>query len=1100
MEQTSAGPELEKGAGKTNSTIEPEEMVERSRWKALHECKEEPYKGLRQHWEAQWQEFLTGLDSPHAGWEKDPNPWEDTKAFLTSFEQVAQACQWPREEWAARLLPALSGEAEQAFHSLEARDREDYGKVKEAILCGEANRMETLRQHFRQFRSREVEDPRRIYSQLRDLCRQWLRPERHSKEQILELLILEQFLAILPPELQGWIRAGGPENCTQAAALVEDFLLSQQGRPKTKKWPGPLQEVCLGSLDAEMKPPDPVQRQIYKDTEQSSSGVISSPGHRPECSGLPPSLIPPEGQETAKGERAKAHMKLKETGVSLHVVEEALTQPSQRTIFWHVLQEDGGNANTLGDGSRRQLKVGNSSCERNEPEVTPGLDPEMTQGNLLMPAEILKETSFKQMLQNKGMTVMSVGLHSASGIWRFAGVEPAAKMMMEQNSAGPKGGAVQAIQPEYLAEQPRWRAWQEGREEPCWEPQWKEFLRGLESSHAEWKKEPSPWEDAKSFLAAFEQVAQACQWPREEWAARLLPALSGEAQRAFGGLEARDKEDYGKVKAAILCGEANRMETLRQHFRQFRSREVGDPRRIYSQLQELCRSWLRPERHSKEQILELLILEQFLAILPLELQSWIRAGYPENCTEAAALVDDFLMSQQEAKAEKWQGPLQESWLQSQKAEVELLGSAQREMYREAKQSIQGEMKFLGKETKWKSLSSSQFPPEKQEMAASGQTEGPMDLKKSGASMPTEEQALILPRQKTMFWQVLPGDGRNAECSERLLVPRPDLSTLPEKKEVLFNQVPEETERLPGRDSGDGKRGPIKKEYLQMGPEETQEKTSEVTHWSILGRYEVPKQRRESSWQEKKPARRENECSQLSEGINKTSPVHRERKKPLFSKYGRKYRYKPGIVLIHPGENHLECPTMGENIQQIGCLDKPQRIYVDEKRYEISEYRKIEGMIGHQGNCVGERPYQCPDCGRRFSCRMSLENHHGLHTEGRPYECSHCGKWFRHRTTLGKHQKLHTRERVHECLVCGKLFISNAALMTHQRIHTGEKPYKCPPCERTFTTKGELTRHQRIHTGERPFECSQCGKGFMRREHLVTHQRTHARNCSNNLNK
>ncbi|XP_060093813.1 uncharacterized protein LOC132571154 [Heteronotia binoei] len=1138
MEQNSSGPELGKRTRKMTGVAQLEDMVGRPGWRMLQHCKEEQCKGLCQHWEAQWQEFLRGLDSPHTVRGKEPGPWEDAKAFLSSFEQVAQACQWPREEWAVRLLPALSGEAQKAFGSLEAKDREDYGKVKAAILCWEVSRTEALRQHFRQFRSREVEDPRRIYSQLQELCHQWLRPERHSKEQILELLILEQFLAILPPELQSWIRAGGPENCTQAAGLAEDFLLNHQGWAKTRKWQGPLQELCLGSLDAELKPPDPVQRPTCKDTKQNGSGTISLPGSGPKCSSLSCSLLPPEAQETAKGEQDEAPVNLKETGVSLDEVEELLTQPKQRTIFWHVLQEDNRNADTLegrlvpkpdltpqsekeegtsvhyleererlpgkdsGDQNRGRVKAENSPCGRNEPEVTPGSDPEVTQGNLLVPHEIHKETSVKQRLQKKGTAVMSVGLHSASGIWRFAGMEPVAKMRREQIPAGPmlqQREAIQIVQPEDMAQQPEQRICQERRPAPYWEAQRQDFLGEMDSPNVELGKEPGPWEDTKAFLASFEQVAEACQWPREEWAAHFLPALSGEAQKAFNSLEARDREDYGKVKVAILRWEANRMETLRQHFRQFRSREVEDPRRIYSQLQELCRRWLKPERHSKEQILELLILEQFLAILPPELQSWIRAGSPENCTQATALVNIFLLSQQAAKAEKRQGLLQEGWPWSRKAEEKPLG-AQRAIHKEARQSVQREMKLLGRETKWQSYCSSRLPSENQEIVDPRKTEGMMALKKTDRSLTMAEQALIQPSQKTMFWQVLLGDGGDVESSERLLVPRPDLSSLPGKTEMMFVQVPEKTERLLGQDLGDKRinqiKNQIKKEDLQMeeaGPEETQEATLEVTHWNILGRYDIHKQRWESSWpEEKKSVGRENEFSQHAESINKISPIHRGRKKPLFSKYGRKYRYKPGIVLIRPGEKPLEYPTLGESFQQTGCLDKHQRIQISEKRYEISEYRKTDSMAGHQSNHMGERPYQCPDCGRRFSCRISLENHRGLHTEGRPYECSHCGKWFRHRTTLGKHQKLHTGERAHECLVCGKLFISNAALTTHQRIHTGEKPYQCPSCERSFTTKGELTRHERIHTGERPFQCLECGKGFMRREHLVTHQRTHTR--------
>uniref|UniRef100_A0A8D2LAQ9 SCAN box domain-containing protein n=1 Tax=Varanus komodoensis TaxID=61221 RepID=A0A8D2LAQ9_VARKO len=124
------------------------------------------------------------------------------------------------------LPPGLSGEAHQAERGTLAKDKMD-SWMKAAILREDALRIEALRQHFRQYRYPDVEDPRKVCSQLRELCHQWLRPERRTKEQILELLILEQFLAILPHDLQSWAREGGPENCTQAVALVEDFLFSR---------------------------------------------------------------------------------------------------------------------------------------------------------------------------------------------------------------------------------------------------------------------------------------------------------------------------------------------------------------------------------------------------------------------------------------------------------------------------------------------------------------------------------------------------------------------------------------------------------------------------------------------------------------------------------------------------------------------------------------------------------------------------------------------------------------------------------------------------------------------------------------------------------
>uniref|UniRef100_A0A670ZHY8 SCAN box domain-containing protein n=1 Tax=Pseudonaja textilis TaxID=8673 RepID=A0A670ZHY8_PSETE len=110
---------------------------------------------------------------------------------------------------------------------------------------GEALRMEMQRQHFRQFCCQEVADPRRIHSQLQELCRQWLRPERRTKEQILELLILEQFLASLPPELRSWIQARRPESCSQAVALVEDFLRSQEQTKLT--WKVSIKECTIFS-------------------------------------------------------------------------------------------------------------------------------------------------------------------------------------------------------------------------------------------------------------------------------------------------------------------------------------------------------------------------------------------------------------------------------------------------------------------------------------------------------------------------------------------------------------------------------------------------------------------------------------------------------------------------------------------------------------------------------------------------------------------------------------------------------------------------------------------------------------------------------------
>lgn len=57
---------------------------------------------------------------------------------------------------------------------------------------------EASRQRFRQFQYDEADGPQEAFCKLWELCSQWLKPQTRSVEQILALLVLEQFLHILP--------------------------------------------------------------------------------------------------------------------------------------------------------------------------------------------------------------------------------------------------------------------------------------------------------------------------------------------------------------------------------------------------------------------------------------------------------------------------------------------------------------------------------------------------------------------------------------------------------------------------------------------------------------------------------------------------------------------------------------------------------------------------------------------------------------------------------------------------------------------------------------------------------------------------------------
>ncbi|EPY75430.1 hypothetical protein CB1_001664005 [Camelus ferus] len=91
-----------------------------------------------------------------------------------------------------------------------------------------------------------------------------------------------------------------------------------------------------------------------------------------------------------------------------------------------------------------------------------------------------------------------------------------------------------------------------------------------------------------------------------------------------------------------------RQELCRQLFRQFCYQDSPGPREALSRLRELCCQWLKPETHTKEQILELLVLEQFLTILPGDLQTWVREHYPESGEEAVSILEDLERGTDEA--------------------------------------------------------------------------------------------------------------------------------------------------------------------------------------------------------------------------------------------------------------------------------------------------------------------------------------------------------------------------------------------------------------------------------------------------------------------
>ena len=74
------------------------------------------------------------------------------------------------------------------------------------------------------------------------------------------------------------------------------------------------------------------------------------------------------------------------------------------------------------------------------------------------------------------------------------------------------------------------------------------------------------------------------------------------------------------------------------------------PKELYTRLNELYETWVSPQTHTKEQIGEKIVLEQFLRMVNADVQLWIREHNPSTAQEAVLLADSFITARRQVRS------------------------------------------------------------------------------------------------------------------------------------------------------------------------------------------------------------------------------------------------------------------------------------------------------------------------------------------------------------------------------------------------------------------------------------------------------------------
>ncbi|XP_006166824.1 paternally-expressed gene 3 protein [Tupaia chinensis] len=557
----------------------------------------------------------------------------------------------------------------------------------------------------------------------------------------------------------------------------------------------------------------------------------------------------------------------------------------------------------------------------------------------------------------------------------------------------------------------------------------------------------------------------------------------------------------------VIIGEGpTDSEFFHQRFRNFLYVEFVGPRKTLNKLRNLCLDWLQPETRTKEEIIELLVLEQYLTIIPEKLKPWVRAKKPENCEKLVTLLENYkemyqpeddtnsdVASDDDMSRNGGESPPPRSiYSFSSDRDWDRRGRSRDAESRDCwKYARSPRSRLLQRDLSLPVMAKTSFEMERDNDRDSMDYESRSQDTESYQNVVdlTEDRRPQNPIQDNMEnyrkllslgVQLAEDDGHShmtqghSSRSKRSAYPSTSrgLKTMPEAKKSTHRR---------GICEDESSHGVIMEKFIK-----------DVSRSSKSGRA------RESNDRLQRFSRMSDD-NWKDISVNKRESVIQERSCDGNAFRGG-FRFNSNLVsrkrvLERKRRYHFDTDGKGLSHDPKGCARK--------KPFECSsEMRKAMSMsnLSSLGTPsfteshpvdFGTMPYVCDECGRSFSVISEFVEHQIMHTRENLYEY---GESFIHSVAVSEVQKSQARGKRFECKECGETFNKSAALVEHRKIHSREYLAGCKDqeYEETFMPSPTFSELQKIYGKDKFYECRVCKETFLHSSALIEHQKTHDR--------